>query len=61
MPNANCKPELSATLSVDQWGLLRYGDLYAGPIVALHIKDADGKEHVYAGFSSTSEAPHARR
>jgi len=57
--HTNPKPELSASLSVDQWGHLRYGDLYAGPIVGIEIPDAKGNRHIFAAFTSTSEAPHA--
>ncbi len=54
-------PELSASLSVDPRGRLRLYDLYAGPIVGITIPDAQGLRHVFATFTSTSEAPHVKR
>lgn len=55
------KPTLSASLSVDQWGRLRFYHLYAGPIVGIELPDAHGNRHIFAAFTSTSEAPHVKR
>lgn len=60
MTTYNRKPALSSSLSVDQWGHLRHGDLYAGPIVGVEVLDEKGNRHIFAGFTSTSGAPHVK-
>jgi hypothetical protein len=51
---------LSASLSVDPRGRLRLYNLHAGPIVGVEVLDDKGNRHVFAAFTSTSEAPRDR-
>ena len=55
------KPKLSSYLTVDQRGFLRCYELYAGPLVGIHIPDADGRIHIFATFTSCQEPPNAKR
>lgn len=53
--------ELSAFLTVNERGFLRFGELYAGPLVAVRYPTNTGEKHVFIAFTSTNEAPHDKR